>query len=1179
MSTRYNTGNPIESTDVRDMSDNAKNFDEFVNSASDEFTDRLGIERKTIHGMNSEFDSQILNMGFTRVGTFAVGATLTNPRQTLLWDIADGGDGQEYGWSGTFSKIVPPGSTPNTTGGIAVGAWMSRFDPELKGQVREALRRSYAEAGYNLVDGSFEAGGTLVNANDVLLQERTGKAFSGPAGTVAAGTNPASGGFVDKSGELLRHELATSNGATKVRTSDGRTVEQRLAALPNEVDAAGTAAGLVSAHNQDAAAHPQLRAFITSEADRAELAAEAASATGRIYETSAAGQADAVLVAGDYFWVVSAADSEVLELWRKGATTATDTGKRTISTNGVNTLLGPIRLKNQYPQPSFADGIIPELRAGKGVLTAISNEYLNKRGAINGVSITDMSSTTPRVLVTLPEGSAGKYVIMSCYAYITNGGLPPLGSSAYITTDKSLIYTGLTGQRIEIEHGVFLLQAWGEIPEEATALAIGANLRENTTARLVTGVTYAIADAPILHEVFEYDNLRPPVLLTDLVNQVTQQVYGNLMTFGDFMGGEPERRSGSAVVTLTQPEITARGYRRGIQWRSVNEYVRYSGSVSIANKHAFGCFLVHSDNPANLNLNADIYLEQDGGALTNISSVAVGAINLSAKTKVVWKTGVLADRDATKVLLGSASTPVDTTRFATGFFLLLADSAFDVPSVLNNYFLADKARQQSVRAVERLVDYSKQVMPPRLVLSGEGVAANSYVEGWQGNKVVRREFTPFPTTSLLRSNVFNFRGDYIDEVLVKSHGDDAAPYRALGTTIGANHGFFMGEAIAASHGKTDADVGAVYSSDGVEYVIVSIISADRLYLTQRFGNGPVRTGTFDHVSGGISTGSFTVSSAAKSISWFPPITNRRIRCFVDGKEVIETTGTFGFADRAVIVESYDVLDKTELVNWLIANGSAGVLDPQGDPSFTVSISYEFDREANCTIYTDFLALKSMPLQDIMFLQAERGQLTHYYVPKALPFSHEGFNFNYAMIEPSNKTIVNNLSSVNFTPARCEPAGILCDRVIGFNGSASAFAMGYLPVGTTGIAERRTQAANRVIEIRGDTGKLYPRAVDKGNVTLSPGEYFSTIGYRNVFAQTPERTSAYPVRTRGADYFYCDWHDVVKFDRVELPTDYAGREFEVVESRNATLYNGGLTGSIAVDVDCADGYAYLILKIR
>lgn len=69
---------------------------------------------------------------------------------------------------------------------------------------REALRRSYAEAGYNLVDGSFEVGGTLVNSNDVLLQERTGKAFSGPAGTVAAGTNPVSGGFVDRSAVITQ---------------------------------------------------------------------------------------------------------------------------------------------------------------------------------------------------------------------------------------------------------------------------------------------------------------------------------------------------------------------------------------------------------------------------------------------------------------------------------------------------------------------------------------------------------------------------------------------------------------------------------------------------------------------------------------------------------------------------------------------------------------------------------------------------------------------------------------------------------------------------------------------------------------------------------------------------------------------------------------------------------------
>lgn len=108
-----------------------------------------------------------------------------------------------------FQNAVAGNETNPNTGG---DGWAR---PDL--QVMELYRRSYAEAGHNLVDGSFEAGGTLVNANDVLLQERTGKAFSGPAGVVAAGTNPASGGFVDKSGALLNVNLLA--GALQMRDS------------------------------------------------------------------------------------------------------------------------------------------------------------------------------------------------------------------------------------------------------------------------------------------------------------------------------------------------------------------------------------------------------------------------------------------------------------------------------------------------------------------------------------------------------------------------------------------------------------------------------------------------------------------------------------------------------------------------------------------------------------------------------------------------------------------------------------------------------------------------------------------------------------------------------------------------------------------------------------------------
>lgn len=42
---------------------------------------------------------------------------------------------------------------------------------------------------------------------------------------------------------------------------------------------------------------------------------------------------------GDYFWVVSAGDSEVLELWLMGVSAATDTGKRTISTTATQEII------------------------------------------------------------------------------------------------------------------------------------------------------------------------------------------------------------------------------------------------------------------------------------------------------------------------------------------------------------------------------------------------------------------------------------------------------------------------------------------------------------------------------------------------------------------------------------------------------------------------------------------------------------------------------------------------------------------------------------------------------------------------------------------------------------------------------------------------------------------------
>ena len=118
----FKTGNPIGSTDARDLSDNAENFDKAINSTTGTWKDRFGVTRDT-------FEGRLAKGSFYRVGTFAAGYTLTNMRQTLEYG------GREYSWAGTFPKVVAAGATPATSGGIGAGAWVDRTDVTLRSEL------------------------------------------------------------------------------------------------------------------------------------------------------------------------------------------------------------------------------------------------------------------------------------------------------------------------------------------------------------------------------------------------------------------------------------------------------------------------------------------------------------------------------------------------------------------------------------------------------------------------------------------------------------------------------------------------------------------------------------------------------------------------------------------------------------------------------------------------------------------------------------------------------------------------------------------------------------------------------------------------------------------------------------------------------------------------------------
>lgn len=569
------------------------------------------------------------------------------------------------------------------------------------------------------------------------------------------------------------------------------------------------------------------------------------------------------------------------------------------------------------------------------------------------------------------------------------------------------------------------------------------------------------------------------------------------------------------------------------------------------------------------------------GAITPFDTT--GNIQVSANVRFMWGKKHIPAGKVTQIILGFNASGIAASaasRSISGFYVHRDSADFTVPA--DAVRLTGWDGQLSRAEFFDSLTQSAAIMGKRarVVLAGEG-NAESYVEVVRDGATIRRGMRVWPQAKINESCVLNFTRDVVNGQEIRTMVDDPAPYRAMGTTIGANHGYAMYSVSCAVHGKTAADIGSVYTDGTAQYVIVGINGANALWITRRTDNGVVPVATFSHVSGGVNTASI-VGTAATFNQMYPPFSNRTIQVFVDGIMVEEHEAEIYYSDSVQFVETYDVLEKNDIVEWFVSTGGPGpVPAPAATPAFSVSITYCYDIEGQCTIYTDFLARKSIALQDIMFVMGVRmntgvdGEI-QYYIPKTLPVTHEGVAYDYANIDSADTSAWSG--RLNFTPARCEPTGILADRVVQLS-DHYGFAMGYLPVQDAGLAERRANATVKALQISNSSGKVYMSAIDKGAITLAAGDYFSAIAYRNIVLRSEARTSQYAVRTNGADYLYIDWH-VSGVDRVPVPPDFVGREFEVVEkSSNVSVLSKALTSNLIVSVGASASYGYLILKVK
>lgn len=137
--------------------------------------------------------------GYITRRSFEKGFNVTTWNEVLLWED----DGEYYRWDGTLPKNVPAGSTPESSGGIGLGAWVSVGDASLRSQIASVT-------GFNLV-GQVPDVTTLRNTEPttasqrILLREYT------------AGTGYGGGQLR----AVLDGSAYTDNGVTVFKTTGG----------------------------------------------------------------------------------------------------------------------------------------------------------------------------------------------------------------------------------------------------------------------------------------------------------------------------------------------------------------------------------------------------------------------------------------------------------------------------------------------------------------------------------------------------------------------------------------------------------------------------------------------------------------------------------------------------------------------------------------------------------------------------------------------------------------------------------------------------------------------------------------------------------------------------------------------------------------------------------------------
>lgn len=482
-----------------------------------------------------------------------------------------------------------------------------------------------------------------------------------------------------------------------------------------------------------------------------------------------------------------------------------------------------------------------------------------------------------------------------------------------------------------------------------------------------------------------------------------------------------------------------------------------------------------------------------------------------------------------------------------------------------------------------------------IIDSGELYFASDYDDS---NKVVMPAIIS-PSNTFTTSNLFDFKNEYLanpDDLLtslgtIKTSSDDTCPLYLNGSYIGAGHGWNRARVLTmTSHGKTLADVGSIYTDGSVNYVILRIVDADKLWICSE--NQAVDgysysfvspTLTLTYVSDGVNTADITGYSQVELSNLFSTTGQSEIKLFADGVE-IDTTDKVIACNKLVVQERYFIYDLPSILTELTAQRPGGGYLTQpffnelgADVLATVDNTYTYDLNSSMVVGRSVFANKKLTSRFdgiVQFGPLTTGSL---YIPKLDSVTVGANTYDFKNIEDlsSNFPASINIKSTDWI-SPTNPA----DRFINFNNDYIIHG-GYIR--NVGLGKIMETTVNDNSFLISTVRKIYPFIKsDSPAEIMEVNDFYSGVAFRQIKKTSDNPTGRLNytyVDNNGSVYLFVDYNDTM-MDKLEINPDWVGKEIEVVDSYNVSCLSDVFTSFISISSTAtAVDTGYIVLKVK